>query len=424
MSTRTTNRTMALTVTQGVGVGNAVSCRMVDTTYRLTVPAKDTVSYGPNYPNYQQRIAAGQSATTTMEGTKRSWSHASARGSVELNQSSPYWNTSMRCVARRTSIGHNLNASMFPKANLVLNGAANDTAASQLLQSLISAQTSWRGSNFVAELRETVAFLRRPLESVHRNTWQLIRKTTSMKRLFRRDPKEYGRLLGNAWLSWSFGVKPAISDIAELCAAINEMRNNLSSRDTLPIEGVGTYAEDNPYWLNRPGGVGFEFCENDEYRSKEHMIRYYGAVRATPPGFQAIMENFGFTPEDILPAVWEMIPWSFLLDYFVNINEQIEALRWMSADVAWLNRLVRNTVKHRWTSWRPRTAAFPDYVISCRGGAAWNATTFVSRTAVTAPPVPGWSFKIPGSLEKWINISALAAGIRSSKPLYGPQPGD
>lgn len=424
MPTRTTQRTMVLSVVQKAGTGNEVTCSMVPTTYRTSIKADNTVNFGDNYPNYKQLIASGQSATTYMEGTKHSWSHSVARSSIAVKRSSPYYATPLRCTARREAVGHNLNAYTFPKANLVLNGVASNNAASALLRSLISAQTSWRGSNFVAEFREAVAFVRSPLESLHKNTWQLIRKTTSMKRLFRRDPRQYGRLLGNAWLSWSFGAKPLINDLGELCNAINEMKNNLSSRDTLPIEGVGNYAVDAPYWFNRPGSNGFEHCMNDEYRSQEHHVRYYGAVHATPPGFQAIMENLGFTPEDILPAVWEAVPWSFLLDYFANINEQIEALRWMSANVAWLNRTWRNTAKHRWTSWRPRTADYPHYDLMCRGGAAWNATTYVNRTSVTVPPVPAWSFRIPGSLEKWINISALAAGIRSSKPLYGPQPGD
>jgi hypothetical protein len=237
-----------------------------------------------------------------------------------------------------------------------------------------------------------------------------------MKRLFRRSPKDYGRKLADYWLTWSFGVKPLISDIAELRKAIEVMSNDLSSMDRIPISGSGVtnYTE--------PAYAGYsvpymDFAIHDSYVRWNKSVRYNGVVIATPPGIQAVMENFGFTPEDIIPAVWEAVPWSFMIDYFANVGEQLESLRWMSANLGWLKTTARNTRTQVWTSIRPHPVLSLSYDITARGGAAWNSITRVTRQPVLAAPRPPWKFEIPGALSQWINIAALAAGIRASQPI-------
>lgn len=424
MSTVNTSNGVVRKLSVNRGVGSTAACTMQQTDYTGTFNVTDTVTRGANYPDWRERIARGDSATTGQYGTKYSYSFARLSYSQEMKPTSPYY-ASLGCTSRVQASGQNLGSLPTGSVSTIAASEAERSARSALLRSLTQAQTAWRGSNFIAEFAETVKLLRSPLEGIHKSTWKMIRKVDSMKRLFRRDPRRYAQLLGNTWLTWSWGVKPLLNDVAELGQAIQNMSNDLSSRDMLPIRGNGVAPVTQSVLFTGWSVPYLPFAVYDAFNRTESSVRYKGAVRATPPGFQAVLQNFGFTPEDILPAVWEAIPWSALVDYFINVNEKIESLRWATADVAWLQRSMRNTS----LSWTPgiKRSIHPDivhYNVTARGGAAWARRTYIERYATLAP-YPYWDFKIPNSLEQWINIAALWAGIVASKPpLYGPQPGD
>lgn len=400
--------------------GTIGNCSPVTTSIAAVASKENSVFHGENIPDYREVIAMGGNATTHLEGFKYTASAGSASYTKAMKPSSPYY-ASDGCSSRVFSRGQNVNSLTFTKASKVTSPVALEQAASSLLQSYIDANSSWRGGNFLAEFAETVRSLRRPLDGIHRGTWDLIRKATSMKRLFRRDPRAYGRMLSGAWLSWAFGMRPLLSDVNALESAIQDMGNELGARDRLPIKGNGRDSSFGVVYYGA-GTAYMDFAEHDLTLTTTSSVRYKGACVATPPGSYPLLAHFGFSPEDIAPAVWEGIPWSFLIDYFVNVNEKIESLRWATANIAWLQCTVRNQAVRNWSAIRPPRPGHPNLVhfdIMARGGAAWTACTWVRRYP-TMPPYPSWKFKIPNSLEQWINIAALAAGIRNSKPPSGP----
>lgn len=414
MPTRSNTFTRRIRVVQHSGSND--SCAPVESEFTSVNTMGDNVWYSENVPNWREAIARGDSATTSMIGSKFSGS-AGHFTYTQAYRPSSVWYPSYGCSSRIEVNGTLLPSNVFPVTERKSDPLAEQRASTQLLQSLIDAQTAWRGSNFIAEFRETVKMLRHPLQGIHQHTWDLIRKTTSMKRLFRRSPSQYAELLGNAWLSWSFGVKPLASDIMEFEEAAARLASDVSSRDLLPIRGHG---QGDPTVTTRYLNGGVFFCAgavNDSFDTGLTSIRYKGAIRATPPGLKATLQNFGFTPEDIVPAVWEAIPWSFMLDYFVNVNTKIESLRWATADVAWLNRTLRNRTVRSWSPLRIHPEGdIVNWLVTVSGGAAYACHTYVER-APTVAPYPSWEFRIPGSLEKWINIAALAAGMRASRPV-------
>jgi len=58
---------------------------------------------------------------------------------------------------------------------------------------------------------------------------------------------------------------------------------------------------------------------------------------------------FGFQPSEFLPTAWELLPWSFLADYFSNIGDCLTAWSTVTdkVEVAYINRtIVQKTVFH------------------------------------------------------------------------------
>lgn len=400
---------------QTTHAGSLAACVPNTATIRAVLSKVDMVVKGPNVPDYRKAIADGRSATTSMEGSKYAYSAGSATYSKRIKPSSPYY-ASQGCSSFVKSHGQNLNSLVFVDASKTISAEAEGAAASQLLQSLISAQTSFRGGTFLAEFAETVRFLRRPLDSVTKDTWRLIRRVDSMKGLFRRDPGAYGDMLSNAWLSWSFGVKPAMQDVQELSNAIEKMRQ-LQQADTVAIRGTGRHRTVQTVALNQTTPY-MDFSVHDVYLARDYSVRYRGAIRALPMGDAQLLSHFGFTPEDIVPTTWEMIPWSFLVDYFVNVNEKLESLRWATADIAWMQRTIRNSATRFTTNLRPGTTPeiVTHYNVVARGGAAYSTHTWFKRQPWVYAPYPPWRFSLPVNPAQLINIHALKWGILRSNP--------
>ena len=141
-----------------------------------------------------------------------------------------------------------------------------------------------------------------------------------------------------------------------------------------------------------------------------------------PSCLAGFAEGFGLGVSDMLPAVWEAIPFSFMVDYFVNVGEVLDSFHVLSARLAWLKRTVRNRRTVSASSLQSMTglpgypAGYPK--ITCRGGEFRTHGIRVQREAVPQMPWPGFQFRVPfGNDLKVANISALLLAIKGSRPV-------
>jgi hypothetical protein len=136
-----------------------------------------------------------------------------------------------------------------------------------------------------------------------------------------------------------------------------------------------------------------------------------------PPLGQAT-EEMGVRARDFLPAVWEAIPYSFLIDYFTNIGDIIEAVSFPLTGIAWGSITFRN---HSIRSVE-RVAVDPDAlgVVFPQDGSnkvfsfkpffvEWDRK-YVDRAVWNGSYIPSFRFEIPGTKnwKKYFNIAALA----------------
>jgi len=139
------------------------------------------------------------------------------------------------------------------------------------------------------------------------------------------------------------------------------------------------------------------------------------------------MDRYGFGSwREALPVVWELIPYSFLVDYFSNIGQIIDSYSTQLGGVMWINGTVRVEREIKLNSLAldadAMKAAFQGTVGAFRyelSGSGGEYGGYVNR-CVRFDRTP-WSaqglllsladiqIKVPGvGSSKWLNIAALA----------------
>lgn len=303
-----------------------------------------------------------------------------------------------------------------------INGTLATTAVGAA-QTAFTKQTRKRtqqfaGGVFCGELLETVRMLASPAKSLRKEVTNLIqtvlRKKPRGKKL---SPASLRRMVADTWLEWSFGVKPLVQDVNDAATALDRLANGRRNSDLIRVTGDG-YAEayqargveDFSLIPGYPGVLRFRYGWNDRCD-----VRYRGAIRsANPSGEMPLAMQWGVDASSILPTAWELIPWSFMVDYFTNVGDVIDAWSMRFVDFSWLNRTVRNRRVVKQESLMLLLAV--DHYGHFTGGKASGSSTDVDRAKANNQFSPPLMLQIPGfPSTKWINMAALLNGIAEVK---------
>lgn len=379
----------------------------------------DYVNLGRSPDNWKQIKASGGQAGSVLDGVRHG-------GYSKAGLMSYYYPDPRYSLQKGYADGAISGIPLFPAPLTSLNTQADIAARKQFLDKALAARKSWRGGNFLAEFAETVHMLKHPLKGLAENLGAFAKGVKSLRGYWLKGEVEaYGRHLGNLWLEYSFGWKPLFEDIKDANSALEKLADSHRC-DTKRLSATGvfrSYTNTGEQSAFLPGGLP-GLCGQMTFNKSSQYVKYYGTLKARPVNITTVLDNFGFTPGDILPAVWEAIPWSFFVDYFVNVQELLDSMQFALGDFGWLMQGVRNvSANYALPPYvYPGVAAATGYVIQCGGGGACSSTTYVRRLPQLEPPMPSFNFRCPGlgSL-KWVNIAALAAQFSGSSPGRGPK---
>jgi hypothetical protein len=222
-----------------------------------------------------------------------------------------------------------------------------------------------------------------------------------------------------SYLEAMFGIRPLLSDIDSAAKAAARI---ITYRP--PTEFVHAYAEDSfiaPPSVHNPvvGNVGWKSTYDGvgKYGSK-----LYGAI-INRSGWNGIYQELGLTPGNWLPTIWELIPYSFVADYFTNIGGILEAAALCRADFAWVNKgtlLDRSRKLVSMVPQHPADTVLTYWTVSFSPGSTYSCQRRdVSRTPYLGPFIPNLEFRIPGLGTKWINMGALITQARATSSRIG-----
>lgn len=384
----------------------------------LTSERGITMKGGP-FPNWASRIAAGSSTTSALAavGYKLSWA-VSRVGGVSTRTSG-----SATAIQSSDWTGY-VTTGLAPPYGLQIAGSSVDNqAVTRFYNKARETISSFQGGVFLGELREALRLLKPSgyafVRGIEDGYLAAVKKRL-IKSGKRRLPaslrgrylKERTEIAAETWLEYSFGLSPVVNDIE---SALRELKRYANyKKEQVRIQAGAKQV----VMGQQPGGAltipqgGVSYVVETRYESD---VRYKGAVRIqTGYGVKSIKQSLGLTMDQFVPTLWELMPWSFFVDYFVNIGDIVSAVTLPRSSLAYVLRGTRwaNTHTHKSGPF----VANVDLNWSMSGYGNIGQSTFtrygISRNEVVRLPVPYPVLRFPHFPRQYFNLAALVASHR------------
>lgn len=268
-------------------------------------------------PNFARRSAAGEVFNNPMSSFKseRSVSTGTRAYTVPWKGSysghkhcADYRDESVPNSAYELSrwsgpVGH-LDVPLGTSIQNLINLASTEAAANvdaPTFQSVVA----------IAELRETLSYLRNPLGALNReltdiNNWK--------RRKRKLDRKTVGEVISDNWLSYRYAIMPIVNDTRNLAEAVAR-----TVVDSEPVRKTARGSASSNGETQLDGSISLSDYQTRTATTVEVRTGILYEMTLSP-------NTFGLGTEQIPVALWEAIPLSFMVDWVFNIGSFIEAM--------------------------------------------------------------------------------------------------
>lgn len=234
----------------------------------------------------------------------------------------------------------------------------------------------------------------------------------------------YGKLRGQslystitqAYLEFKFGVEPFVTDISDIVAdmVIRDRKRNPS----VPVSSTAHAAYFGSNTLAPISGVGYLAIlvprQNTQITSV-YSERLRGAVRTgiNDDGKLGVIQDNRLLPKDWLPTAFSIMPYAWMVNYFTNIREIIDAAAFRYSDLVWGCHTLRDVTTYSFSD----VSITPNSLVAAgqsgyfsavaSGGNAIIEITKTTRFPITPSSlIPEFVFSIPVTSTPWVNMMA------------------
>lgn len=377
-----------------------------DGVYRTQSRTSTDAKTGSKNPNWRNQIRRVSQAGTPYSRTLELFGFVS--GQVDGS-----FHNSVAPVGQRTTIRAygELFLDSGPTLPSLPNVSALDIQARvNFLKKCRSTQRAFQGGVFLGELREAVHMIIRPASALRRS---ISSYSAAAKKAVRRAKGPHkAKALSGTWLEASYGWRPLFNDIDAGMAALADTSH------LVPDVIVGVAKDEwrtSPAWASTVISGTFLNCDASFRTRFRGMVRYLGCVawesENRAGGWQS---HWGLTLSDFAPTIWELIPYSFLVDYFSNIGAIIDASSFGAVAVRWG---VRSTVAESSVELGNYSPSWHSSSVSQATQSASLGLSPLSRFSFNRGlfstvdvGIADIRFQVPGigNWQKWANMAALA----------------
>jgi len=385
-------------------------------------------------PGWRKRIALRTGAFTTLSGVKTTIQYAPGNCYTVARN---FDNSARYYVNTDGNMFIGLNTGNTVDDTDIYNEAVTQ-AVLLFVKKARKVQTAFSGASFLAELRDTVHGILHPAKALRESLTHYRRKTLD-RRAWRltRDEYQYkpgspvykrrgyhgfnnreiiNRVLRDSWLEYSFGIRPLIGDVEDAFKALRRKRwatSGEAGSKLIFTKSPNVFLSDVAEEVTE--GNGTNSFQRWTYKVKRicwvgSQLRGFVHYQVDTNGIRKASQNFGVSWQDILPAIWEVIPYSFLIDYFTNIGDVISALSFANSNLGEVYQTILRAHRVEAYDVKSDSPVNPVLLISeqFNPGSFSYSRRSVIRDRIYELPVPTVQVSVPGVGLKWLNIAALA----------------
>lgn len=287
-----------------------------------------------------------------------------------------------------------------------------NTALGNFLTNINGALSPFKGMTFVGELRETLRMLRRPASSLRDGFSAYFKRAhREANRRGARRPK-IRKILGDLWLEYSYGWKPLIGDIEGAAKAYKAYaeREELTFVSGQASDGSSSHVTTDLFSPNYLYMIqDAKEHQTDRVKFKGMVVHQFSGIQDDPAS--RLIELSGFRLGEFIPTLWELLPYSFVVDYFTNIGDILNATSALHAKLAWKS-CSRWTSTKRESQIRLDRSKINNLIENFRWSIEESSTPMLAEKmnysrSVPSLNVPALVIQIPSSTWTWVSLAAL-----------------
>lgn len=393
-----------------------------------TVPLPSHMVNGVSLPGYAAIIAGGGNATTKLSAkfTNFTFTPAWYLAAGSYVATAPgyadyiYEPKQFRTFGYAPPQPQNLLTFPSKEVDLTRNAAAMKFS-SKVRERIMTVS----GPTALGEIRETIEMVRRPGKSLLKAYKRYMGRCT---RRIRKKPRPSGRRALEKWhrwfvdsyLSFTYGVQPLLKDIEGGIDALKKLSKVPSLDVRCKVNGMPV--SDTSFSWQYP----YQFQTK---RVSTCSVQVVGVIRgdifAPVDTLSRLQQLLGVSWDEVVPTIYNLIPFSFIVDYFSNLNEVVSAGYASDAYVAWaststrIRRTVETDVLCRYKYVAPTPSGPYYYRYSVRtanvDGKGLYKETSIDR--VEGVPKIRFYFSFP-SPKQIVNMAALTSSLTKLQQLY------
>lgn len=392
---------------------------------------------GSKVEGWKELIAAGANASSAYERNAVTVSVGGPRSDVYT-----WAHTSFPWILATSTVDGYPVAIGFDSgfAHIIDNNAraeAESVALSKLYKKLESERSALNSYAVLAEFGDVIRQFGKPFNAIvqaferHENRLIFERRRLVGSKTWRDE--KFSKIAADTWLETSFGLIPLFTDAENLAIAFARFKSeaqgeeiSLKLRDRMRTRHftVVSTASNVEHAANNVGFLSLSTAtEKQTVFRCQYVVGLKGDLRADFGSNERLLQLLGFEPRNLPLAVWEATPWSWLVDYGLNVQNILQAAATLTSRVQWI---VKSNTDITTTNQRTILGdiASPFYTLvsgiskptapkvlpgQLSVGEVRSVRHTLKRTLPSTLGLPSLYFKSPvGDLKKTANLVALA----------------